>query len=141
MKIQEKRNHWKRYGTTVLGLLVMLISFVGCTAKKADTLADETYLVDVRLEGGSGKATVASPTEITVKNGEMTATIIWSSSHYDYMLVDGEKYENEAEEGMGSTFTIPVKNIEEPLDVVGDTTAMSTPHEIDYTLYFTLEDK
>ena len=125
MKIQEKRNHWKRYGTTVLCLLVMLISFAGCTTKKADTLADGTYLVDVRMEGGSGRATVASPTEITVKNGEMTATIIWSSSHYDYMLVDGEKYENE----------------EEPLDVVGDTTAMSTPHEIDYTLYFTLEDK
>ena len=60
-----------------------------------------------------------------------------------HLVVDNHfvKPENEAEEGMGSTFTIPVKNIEEPLDVVGDTTAMSTPHEIDYTLYFTLEDK
>ena len=92
MKIQKKRNHWKRYGTTVLCRLVMLISFVRCAAKKSDTLADGTYLVDVRLDGGSGKATVASPTEITVKNGKITATIIWSSSHYAYMLVDGEKY-------------------------------------------------
>lgn len=141
MKIQEKRNHWKRYGITFLCLMLLLVSLVGCTAKQSDTLADGTYLVDVRLEGGSGKATVASPTEITVKNGKVTATIIWSSSHYDYMLVDGEKYENEAEDGKGSTFTIPVKDIDEPLDVVGDTTAMSTPHEIDYTLYFTLEDK
>ena len=140
MKIQEKRNHWKRYGTTVLCLLVMLISFVGCTAKKTDTLADGTYLVDVRMEGGSGRATVASPTEITVKNGEMTATIIWSSSHYDYMLVGGEKYLNEAADGEGSTFTIPVDDLDQPLSVVGDTTAMSQPHEIEYTLNFSLID-
>lgn len=141
MEVQRKQGHIKQGLAVGLLSVFLLLSLWGCGTKKDDSLADGTYNVEVTLEGGSGRATVVSPTQITVKNGKITATIIWSSSHYDYMLVDGEKYENEAEEGMGSTFTIPVKNIEEPLDVVGDTTAMSTPHEIDYTLYFTLEDK
>ena len=101
---------------------------------------DGEYTVEVTLEGGSGRATVVSPTQITVKNGKITATIIWSSSHYDYMLVGGEKYLNEAADGEGSTFTIPVDNLDQPLSVVGDTTAMSQPHEIEYTLYFSLID-
>ena len=42
------------------------------------------------LEGGSGKASVTTPTLITVKDGSVTAKIQWSSSNYDYMIVDGE---------------------------------------------------
>ena len=34
------------------------------------------------------------------------------------------------------TFEIPVTALDTPLDVVGDTVAMSTPHEIEYTLTF-----
>ena len=63
------------------------------------------------------------------------ATIVWSSSHYDYMLVDGERCDVLSTEN-GSTFEIPVAALDTPLSVVGDTTAMSTPHEIDYTLTF-----
>ena len=95
------------------------------------------YTVDVTLEGGSGKAKVESPANVTIKDGEITATIVWSSSNYDYMLVDGTKYLNEnTDANGGSTFTIPVKAFDEKLDVIGDTTAMSTPHEVEYTLYF-----
>ena len=65
----------------------------------------------------------------------MTATIVWSSPNYDYMLVDGEKYLPVNTDG-NSTFEIPVAALDTPLAVVGDTTAMSTPHEIDYTLTF-----
>ena len=65
----------------------------------------------------------------------MTATIVWSSPNYDYMLVDGEKYLPTNTEG-NSTFEIPVTALDTPLDVVGDTVAMSTPHEIEYTLTF-----
>ena len=52
---------------------------------------DGEYSIQVELEGGSGKASVTSPTLITVKNGEVTADIQWSSSNYDYMIVDGKK--------------------------------------------------
>ena len=63
------------------------------------------------------------------------ATIVWSSSKYDYMLVDGVKYEVLSTEN-GSTFEIPVAAFDTELTVIGDTTAMSTPHEIEYTLNF-----
>ena len=101
----------------------------------AEAPADGTYTCDVTLEGGSGRATVESPAALTVADGRMTATIVWSSSHYDYMLVDGERCEVLSTEN-GSTFEIPVAALDTPLAVVGDTTAMSTPHEIDYTLTF-----
>ena len=52
-----------------------------------------------------------------------------------YMLVDGQRYDVLTTEG-GSTFEIPVRALDTPLTVIGDTTAMSTPHEIEYTLPF-----
>ena len=58
-------------------------------------------------EGGSGKASVASPAALRVENGVAYATIIWSSSNYDYMKVDGEKYDPLNAEG-NATFEIPV---------------------------------
>jgi len=103
----------------------------------AEAPADGTYTCDVTLEGGSGRATVESPAVLTVADGRMTATIVWSSPNYDYMLVDGEKYLPTNTEG-NSTFEIPVAALDTPLDVVGDTVAMSTPHEIEYALTFTL---
>ena len=101
----------------------------------AEAPADGTYTCDVTIEGGSGRATVDSPAALTVADGRMTATIVWSSPNYDYMLVDGEKYLPTNTEG-NSTFEIPVAALDTPLDVVGDTVAMSTPHEIEYTLTF-----
>ena len=97
---------------------------------------DGEYSIQVELEGGSGKASVTSPTLITVKNGEVTADIQWSSSNYDYMIVDGEKYLPVNEEGTNSEFLIPVTIMDESMPVIADTTAMGTPHEINYTLTF-----
>ena len=103
----------------------------------AETPADGEYNVQVVLEGGSGRATVDSPAALTVADGKMTATIVWSSPNYDYMIVDGEKYLPTNTEG-NSTFVIPVAALGTPLSVTADTVAMSTPHEIEYTLTFTL---
>ena len=101
----------------------------------AEAPADGTYTCDVTLEGGSGRATVESPAALTVADGRMTATIVWSSPNYDYMLVDGEKYLPTNTEG-NSTFEIPVAALGTPLTVTADTVAMSKPHEIEYTLTF-----
>ena len=105
--------------------------------QQADTAApaDGTYTCDVTLEGGSGRATVESPAALTVADGKMAATIVWSSPNYDYMIVDGEKYLPTNTEG-NSTFEIPVAALDTALDVTADTVAMSTPHEIEYTLTF-----
>lgn len=97
--------------------------------------ADGTYTCEVTLEGGSGRATVESPAALTVADGKMAATIVWSSPNYDYMIVDGEKYLPTNTEG-NSTFEIPVSALDTALDVTADTVAMSTPHEIEYTLTF-----
>ena len=104
-------------------------------AEAVETPADGSYTCEVTLEGGSGRATVDSPAALTVADGKMTATIVWSSPNYDYMIVDGEKYLPTNTEG-NSTFEIPVSALGAPLSVVADTVAMSTPHEIEYTLTF-----
>ena len=74
---------------------------------------DGEYSIQVDLEGGSGKASVTSPTILTVKDGQAYAQIQWSSSNYDYMIVDGEKYLPTNEEGMNSVFEIPVLSMDE----------------------------
>ena len=98
-------------------------------------LEDGTYETEVTLTGGTGKATVESPAKVEIKDKEATATIIWSSPNYDYMVVDGEKYEPVNKDG-NSTFEIPVSVFDAEMEVTADTVAMSTPHEIDYTLNF-----
>ncbi len=104
-------------------------------AEASDAAEDGTYTCAVTLEGGSGRATVESPAVLTIADGSMTATIVWSSPNYDYMLIDGEKYLPTNTEGI-STFEIPVAALDTALAVTADTVAMSTPHEIDYTLTF-----
>ena len=98
-------------------------------------LADGTYTAELTFAGGSGKAYHQSPCTLTVADGKAVATVVWSSSKYDYMLVDGERYDVLTTEP-GSTFEIPVAAFDTELTVIGDTTAMSTPHEIEYTLNF-----
>ena len=98
-------------------------------------LADGEYTIDVTLQGGSGKATVDSPTKLTVKGGAMQAVIVWSSPNYDQMIVDGEQYLPVPRTG-NSTFEIPVSALDEDLPIQAETTAMSEPHMIDYTLHF-----
>lgn len=98
-------------------------------------LKDGEYTAEVTMEGGSGRATIDSPTDISVKDGKVTAEIKWSSSHYDYMLVDGEKFLPVNTEG-NSVFEVPVAEFDKPMTVMADTTAMSVPHEIEYTLTF-----
>ena len=102
------------------------------------TVADGTYQVNVMLSGGSGRAKIASPTELTVKDGRATAKIVWSSDKYDYMEVEGIRFTPEIQNGH-SVFMVPVTELDTPLAMVGDTTAMSTPHAIDYQLTFELQ--
>jgi hypothetical protein len=101
-------------------------------------LEDGTYEIEVTLKGGSGKSTVESPAILTVKENEVTATLVWSSPNYDYMLVNDEKYTMTNTEG-NSTFEIPVEAFDCELPVIADTVAMSEPHEIEYTLLFDSE--
>ena len=96
---------------------------------------DGSYTIELTMEGGSGRASIQSPAQITVTDGAATATLEWSSPNYDYMLVNGEKYLPVNTEG-NSVFEVPVEALDAPLTMIGDTVAMSTPHEVEYTVTF-----
>ncbi len=98
-------------------------------------LADGDYSVEVTLGGGSGRASVQSPCRLRVENGVCTAEIVWGSANYDYMRLDDEVYLPVNPEG-NSVFWIPAAFFDRSLPVIADTTAMSQPHEIEYTLCF-----
>lgn len=120
------------------GLLHMPLT--GCAAETSYEPAfiemeDGEYAIAVELSGGTGRSTVTSPAGLIVKDGLAYARIEWSSSNYDYMIVGGEKYLPVNEEGY-STFEIPILVFNEEMPVIADTTAMSTPHEIEYNLIF-----
>ena len=146
---------------TGLLLCIWILTAAGCAGQKTEqsAAAEESQLcwAAVTLEGGSGKASVESPCPVMERSGEMFAVITWSSSHYDYMVVNGEKILPVNTEG-NSRFEIPLESEAEssgsshsassdtgrtaflPADcemhVQADTTAMSTPHLVDYTLSF-----
>ena len=99
-------------------------------------LEDGEYSIQVDLEGGSGKAGISSPTPFEIRDGLAYAELQWSSPNYDYMIVNEKKYLPVNEEGMNSVFEIPVTAMDEPVSVIADTTAMGSPHEVEYTLLF-----
>lgn len=103
--------------------------------KGTTALEDGTYSIEITFEGGSGKAKILSPVEMTVTDGQAVATLKWSSPNYDYMIVDGKKYLPVNTEG-DSVFEVPVLMFDESVVVIGDTVAMSKPHEVEYTLTF-----
>ena len=98
-------------------------------------LADGSYTIELTMEGGSGRASIQSPAQLAIADGAATAILEWSSPNYDYMLVNGEKYLPVNTEG-NSVFEVPVEALDVPLTMIGDTVAMSTPHEVEYTVTF-----
>ena len=118
----------------ILLLLVFCMLIAPLCALAAGPLADGQYTVEAALSGGSGRASVASPAELAIQNGVATATVIWSSPHYEYMLVNGETYYPMQKEG-NSTFKIPV-TLDTDISFSAQTVAMSQPHVIEYTLRF-----
>ncbi|MDO4869552.1 MAG: hypothetical protein Q4A65_04615 [Bacillota bacterium] len=99
-------------------------------------LEDGEYSIQVNMTGGSGRASVTSPTWLVVKDGKAYARLLWSSTYYDYMIIGGKKYLNETTDGGNSTFTIPIAVMDDRMPVIADTTAMGDPVEIEYELTF-----
>lgn len=126
-----------RIKNILIFLLIFLCVNVAVFADGIEaSVPDGEYSIEVNMTGGSGKASISSPTLLTIRGGKAYAKIIWSSSHYDYMIVDGEKLYNLASGGGNSTFEIPVTAMDEGMEVTADTTAMGEPVEVRYTLTF-----
>ena len=101
-------------------------------------LADGVYTVEAALEGGSGRAKIQSPCRLWITDGAAAAEIVWGSANYDYMKVDSKQIPAEIRDEH-SVCVIPVAAFDRSLHVIADTTAMSKPHEIEYTLRFDAE--
>lgn len=120
----------------IAGCLLLAAVFFLIPVQYVYAMEDGEYSVSVDMTGGSGKASVTSPTVLKIEDGKAVARIQWSSANYDYMIVDGVKYLNQSEEGMNSVFEIPVLCWDERMEVIADTTAMGSPVEIHYQLVF-----
>ena len=117
-------------------LFTCMIFTVSCSKQEtasSETPESKTIYYAISFEGGSGKAYIESPVEVTIDGSDISACFIWSSKNYDYMIVDEVRYDNE-NAGGPSTFHVKVNSLDEPLKVIGDTTAMSKPHEIEYVI-------
>ena len=156
----------KAIGRAALWLIlsIWIIMAAGCAG--SDTAQREEGPVcwaSAQLQGGSGKAFVETPCPVYEKEGTLSALITWSSDHYDYMIVNEKKLLPVNTEG-NAQFMVPLGSPEGiagegagiesaesgfmealsdalngrtlDIDVQADTTAMSTPHLIDYTLSF-----
>ena len=100
-------------------------------------LKDGVYTPDsFSWSGGTGKVSITC-SKVTVTGGQAYATITFSSPHYQYVKANGNVYYPSAKTGSSTSFVIPVE-LNKNNSVVGMTTAMSTAHEIKYTILYTL---
>lgn len=111
-------------------LVLLCVLLTSCAAKE---LTDGTYRMEVSLSGGSGRAGIESPALVVIEGGNASARIVWSSPYYEYMIVDGKRYEPVSMEG-NSVFELPVL-LDTEMTVSASTIAMSQPHLIEYRLY------
>ena len=97
-----------------------------------------SYSLEGELKGGSGKAHFDGPLFLTVEEEGSFLTFTMSSPYYDYVIVEGERFEPLEPDG-NSTFRVPFERLNEDFLFTADTTAMSEPHEIDYSVRIDLE--
>lgn len=125
----------------LLGALLVFLLFILVFAylpslqpAEAAVYQDGTYAVNCSFTGGSGRGGVTAA-EVTVSGGIITeVTLTMSSAHYDYAKVDGAEDKVVADTTSGkSRFTFPYPG-KDTFTLLANTTAMSAPHEITYTV-------
>ena len=155
MEIQERaqtRSLFRRIFPVLLTAVILFTSGCGSSressspepsSRESSLPADGTYVPSsFTSEGGTGKVKITCP-QVTVKGGEAEAELCFSSPHYEWLKVEGTRYEpvNSAEEKREtSLFRVPVR-LEEKMEISGLTTAMSEPHEITYTIRISLKEE
>lgn len=116
-------------------------SEVGNTdSETVDVPEDGTYVPTMfTVSGGTGKVKITCP-EVVLTEGAAQAQIEFSSPHYEWVKADGVQYDPENADDAdreNSVFRIPVR-LDEEMKISGLTTAMSEPHEIEYTIFISL---
>ncbi|MDY3086698.1 MAG: hypothetical protein SOR50_07675, partial [Blautia sp.] len=99
---------------------------------------DGTYTPEsFTFQGGSGKVTITCP-KVTITRGKVTATVVFSSSSYNKLVVDGDEYlPVSGTEYTGSVFQVPAV-LNQDMEITGTTIAMTAAHDITYTIHIKL---
>lgn len=101
-------------------------------------LPDGSYTPDsFSFSGGTGKVRITCPS-VRVEEGQAYAEIRFSSSKYGYVKANAETYYPISTED-GSLFEIPIE-LNKNNKILAMTTAMSSAHEIEYTIYVYIGD-
>lgn len=128
-----EKSETEAYIETSLEAVQIMSAYAGEGSKP-----DGIYVPAVfNYSGGSGRVTISCE-KVELSGGEAIASIAFSSPNYEYIRVDDLKITGEYTEKT-STFKVPVK-LDEEMTLIGCTTAMSSPHEISYTIYISLDE-
>ena len=112
-----------------LALAVAIALF--CLGALAESVPAETAPDGFSFSGGSGRVIISCPA-IWESEGRTMARIVFSSPNYPTLQSEGVAYAA-THEGKTSVFEIPV-TLNQDMEVVGTTTAMSQPHDVTYTI-------
>ena len=134
-----KHNKYKKWLAVILA--VICLTAAGCGpasgsdtgSEAADNGSGNTTFVPGSFEwsGGSGRVEMTC-SQVRMDGEQAYATIVIDSEHYSWLKVDGKEYPCAHESGT-SYAEIPVI-LDETMEISGQTTAMSQPHEITYTI-------
>ena len=104
-----------------------------------NTIEDGTYVPDgFTYSGGTGKVKITCP-EVTINDGNAKAEIVFSSTSYTKLQVNGEFYTSTVDSAAGtSTFSGVAVDVNKDVTIVGTTIAMSEPHDVSYVIHITL---
>jgi len=101
---------------------------------KSGTVADGEYVPSFAYTGGTSRhGLTISCSRVTVSGSSAEAEIVFSSTTFTRMSVNGVYYENQ-NKGGEATFIIPV-TLNGKTAVSAETTAMSQPYWVDYVFY------
>ncbi len=122
-------------------LLALILALGLCLTARAESataidnstsLPDGEYAPDgFSFSGGTGKVTIECGV-VRVREGKSYAVLSFSSPKYTWVKVDGTEYDGLATEFV-SQFEIPVQ-LNADMRISAQTTAMSQPHEVEYTI-------
>ena len=114
-------------------LAVFFIIVVFCCAMAEGSLVPDGFT----FSGGSGKVELSCPEITGDSDGAYVATVVFSSPYYTVARVGEETFESVVS-GKTSVFRLPIQpNV--ATQVYATTTAMSQPHEIEYTVFIRLD--
>lgn len=134
-----KKEQW--YPRTLVFQPAMLpaSAFSGLQGSRPEDLSleDGSWEAEVSLEG-KGRLKLISPMELEVKDGEAEGLLVFDSSNYDYIIIDGVRYDAlEGEEK--SSFRIPVAVFDTAIPMTVDSVAIKGMQvEQDYLLTVSL---